>query len=175
MGIVRTIHKLAACAFVYICHDTCHLQSRSSGLCIRNLGLDEDIAIVYHCIVLGFASESNIEPAADNSGKAGRHCLRTFAFEDDADIVRHAHDCRILRISDDAGNRRSNIRSPCQCDGIAFGTDDEVADFSSVSSSEESVNVILAHIASPTYSGDTVAFAIEFTGKGIDEFICRGT
>ena len=53
--------------------------------------------------------------------------------------------------------------------------DDEVADLGTVSSTEEAVNIVLAHVASPAYSGDTVAFAVEFTGKCIAEFICRST
>ena len=66
-------------------------------------------------------------------------------------------------------------RGSGQCDGISLGTDDEVADLGTVSSTEEAVNIVLAHIASPAYSGDTVAFAVEFTGKCIAEFICRST
>ena len=102
MGIVRTVDELAAGALLHIGHDTCHLQSRTARLSIGNLGLDENIAVVHHSIVLGLAADGNIETAADDSGEAGRHRLRTFAFEDDADIVRHVRDGRVLRISDDA-------------------------------------------------------------------------
>ena len=102
MGIVGTVDELAAGALLHIGHDTSHLQSRSASLRIGNLGLDENIAIVHHRIVLGLAADGNIETAADDSGEAGRHRLRAFTFEDDADIVRHVRDGRVLRISDDA-------------------------------------------------------------------------
>ena len=104
MGIVRTVNELAAGALLHIGHDTSHLQSRSARLRIGDFGLDEDIAIVHHRIVLGLAADGDIETAADDSGKAARHRLRAFAFKDDADIVRHVRDGRVLRISDDAGD-----------------------------------------------------------------------